>query len=175
MVKFRKIMKEIFIYPAGPLGFSEAGRYFYEKVFIPMLIEIGFTVLDPWTLTDPKIIIAAIKTPYGTKQVKKWQKANQIIGANNAKAIEKSQIIVAILDGVDVDSGTASEVGFGAAFGKPTIGYRGDFRLSADNVGSTVNLQVEYFIHLNGGTISTSMEDLKEVLISWYDKLTDNY
>lgn len=163
--------KEIFIYPAGPLGFSEAGRYFYEKVFIPMLKEIGFTVLDPWILTDAEIINEAIKTPYGVRQVKKWQKANKIIGANNAEAIKKSHIIVAILDGVDVDSGTASEIGFGAALNKPVIGYRGDFRLSADNVGSIVNLQVEYFINLNGGKITTSIDELKQLLIKWHDEL----
>ncbi len=164
---------EIFIYPAGPLGFSEAGRYFYEKVFLPMLEEIGYIVLDPWKLTDPQIIENAIKTPYGVDQVLKWREVNKIIGTNNAEAIKKADIIVAILDGVDVDSGTASEIGFGAALGKPVVGYRGDFRLSADNVGSTVNLQVEYFINLNGGEgeIVTSAEKLQELLANWYENL----
>src|SRR5262245_63505569 len=37
--------------------------------------------------------------------------------------------------------------------GKRIIGYRGDVRLSADNEGAVVNLQVEYFIHESGGRI----------------------
>lgn len=58
--------------------------------------------------------------------------------------------------------------------GRPIIGYRGDFRLSADNPGSIVNLQVEYFIALNGieiRPISTSLTELEEVLVAWHKKL----
>ena len=35
-------------------------------------------------------------------------------------------------------------IGYAFARGKPIIGYRGDLRLSSDNVGLTVNLQVEF-------------------------------
>jgi hypothetical protein len=62
-----------------------------------------------------------------------------------------------VLDGVDVDSGTAAEIGSGFAKGKKIIGYRGDFSLSADNEGSIVNLQVEYFIEASGGAIVTRL------------------
>ena len=44
------------------------------------------------------------------------------------------------------------------------LGYRGDFRLSADNEGSTVNLQVEFFIHESGGAIVSRYEDLEPCL-----------
>ena len=40
------------------------------------------------------------------------------------------------------------------------MGYRGDFRLSADNEGGVVNLQVEFFIRESGGTIVHRYEDL---------------
>ena len=66
-------------------------------------------------------------------------------------------MVLAVLDGTDVDSGTAAEIGYAFAKGRPILGYRGDFRLSADNEGSTVNLQVEYFITASGGTIFTSV------------------
>ena len=69
-----------------------------------------------------------------------------------------------MLDGVDVDSGTAAEIGYAFARGKLIVGYRGDFRLSADNEGGTVNLQVEYFIRESGGTIVTRYEDLEPSL-----------
>jgi nucleoside 2-deoxyribosyltransferase len=70
----------------------------------------------------------------------------------------------AVLDGVDVDSGTAAEIGYAYARGKPILGYRGDFRLSADNEGSTVNLQVEYFIRQSGGDIIAALADLGPAL-----------
>jgi nucleoside 2-deoxyribosyltransferase len=68
--------------------------------------------------------------------------------------------MIAILDGPDVDSGTAAEIGYAFARGKLIVGYRGDFRLSADNEGSIVNLQVEYFIRESGGAIVSRYEDL---------------
>ena len=61
--------------------------------------------------------------------------------------------MLAVLDGTDVDSGTASEIGYAYAKGKPMVGYRGDFRLSSDNEGGVVNLQVQYFILTSGGSI----------------------
>jgi nucleoside 2-deoxyribosyltransferase len=69
-----------------------------------------------------------------------------------------------VLDGTDVDSGSAAEVGYAFAKGKPILGYRGDFRLSADNEGSTVNLQVEYFIRQSGGDIIAQIADLEDAL-----------
>ncbi len=44
--------------------------------------------------------------------------------------------------------------------GKFIVGYRGDCRQSADNEGSIVNLQVEFFIRESGGTIVSHYEDL---------------
>ena len=128
------------------------------------MVEVGFEVLDPWVLTTDKILKPAIALPYGQKKKDKWQKINKIIGQNYAKAIKNCNLILAVVDGTDVDSGTASEIGYGAALGKAVIGYRSDFRLSSDNEGSTVNLQVEYFIKLNGGIITTNLSDLKNIL-----------
>jgi len=44
-------------------------------------------------------------------------------------------------------------IGFAFAKGKPIIGYRGDLRLSGDNDGAIVNLQVEYFIRLENSLV----------------------
>lgn len=149
------------IYVASPLGFSEVGRYFMYNKIIPV-IEKRYKVLDPWKLTPSDVVDKVLAKHTDPK--KAWQELNPIFGANNALAILKSNGIFAVLDGTDVDSGTASEIGFGAARRKPVLGYRGDFRLSADNVGSTVNLQVEYFIKLNGGKIITTLSNLEEEL-----------
>ena len=78
--------------------------------------------------------------------------------------IDSSDGILAVLDGTDVDSGTASEIGYAFALGKRILGYRGDFRLTGDNPGSTVNLQVEYFIRKSGGRIVRSVDELAALL-----------
>lgn len=156
------------VYLASPLGFSESGRLFYYEKLIPMVVKSGFEVLDPWVLTAQEVIQPAVLLPYGPKRKSAWQKINKIIGRNNVEAIRKSNLIIAVLDGVDVDSGTASEIGYGAALDKPVIGYRGDFRLSTDNDGAMINLQVEYFIRLNGGTIVTNLKELESILKSYF-------
>ena len=89
---------------------------------------------------------------------------NREIGATNRAAIDAADGVVAVLDGVDVDSGTAAEIGYAFGRGKLIVGYRGDFRLSADNEGSTVNLQVEFFIRESGGAIVSRYEELEPCL-----------
>src|SRR5262245_7350691 len=152
------------IYMAGPLGFSEAGRHFHSTVLVPFLKGLDYDVLDPWALADPGAIEAVQNMPCGPERRGAWRKLNQKIGAANRAAIDAADGVVAILDGPDVDSGTAAEIGYAFARGKLIVGYRGDFRLSADNEGGTVNLQVEFFIRESGGTIVARYEDLETTL-----------
>jgi len=152
------------IYLASPLGFSEIGRAFYNGTLIPEVKRLGFDVIDPWTLTAKAKIDRVQKMPYGAKKRDTWRKLNVEIGGNNRAGIDRADMVLAVLDGVDVDSGTAAEIGYAFAKGKPILGYRGDFRLSADNEGSTVNLQVEYFIRASGGDIVTELKKLPEAL-----------
>ena len=154
------------IYLASPLGFSEAGRHFYERVLVPFVTGLGLEVLDPWTLTDARTIRAVQALPYGPAKREAWRRLNMKMGATNQAAIDRARAVLAVLDGVDVDSGTAAEIGYAFGRGKPILGYRGDFRLSADNEGSTVNLQVEYFIRRSGGVIVERYEDLEARLRS---------
>src|SRR5215475_6865749 len=142
------------IYMASPLGFSEAGRHFYHSVLLPHVAGLGYEVLDPWALADQAKIDAVQRLPYGPEKRDAWRRLNREIGATNRAAIDRA----------DVDSGTAAEIGYAFARGKLIVGYRGDFRLSADNEGSTVNLQVEFFIHESGGAIVSRYEDLEPCL-----------
>ena len=153
------------IYLAGPLGFSEVGRSFHETTLIPEIRRLGHEPLDPWTLTDVSKIAAVKRLPYGLEKQNAWRKLNKKIAANNRAAIDRCDLVFAVLDGVDVDSGTASEIGYAFAKGKPVLGYRGDFRLASDNEGSTVNLQVEDFIDESGGTIILNFADLANALV----------
>jgi len=153
------------IYIASPLGFSEVGRKFYYEVLVPLIANAGYEVLDPWVLTPQTTIDELLTMPYGATKRDAWRKLNLVIGENNKRAIDSAKGILAVLDGADVDSGTASEIGYGCSRGCKIIGYRGDFRLSADNEGSIVNLQVEYFIKASGGTIVTSIAEIQPLLV----------
>jgi nucleoside 2-deoxyribosyltransferase len=149
---------------ASPLGFSQAGRHFYDGVLVPLVRALGYEVLDPWALTESGKVAAVQALPYGPARREAWRVLNREIGASNRAALDRAHGVLAVLDGVDVDSGTAAEIGYAFARGKLIVGYRGDFRLSADNEGSTVNLQVEYFIRESGGTIVARYRDLATVL-----------
>jgi nucleoside 2-deoxyribosyltransferase len=63
------------------------------------------------------------------------------------------------LECTDVDSGTAAEIGYAAAIHTPVVGLRTDTRLSSDNEGSVVNLQVEHFSRLSGGELVFDLGD----------------
>jgi nucleoside 2-deoxyribosyltransferase len=151
------------IYVAGPLGFAEAGRVFHDTI-VGSLERLGHEVIDPWQLTPKKKTDAAAELPYGVKRRRAWRKLNREIADNNRRGIDRCDAIVAVLDGADVDSGTAAEIGYGYARGKKILGYRGDFRLAGDNDGAVVNLQVEYFIRESGGDIVTEIAALPAAL-----------
>jgi nucleoside 2-deoxyribosyltransferase len=151
------------IYLAGPLGFSEAGRAFKIEL-MKRLTNLGYDVLDPFELTPSSEIEAVERLPTLDQKREAWRKLNTVIGRTNQQAIDRVDIVLAILDGQDVDSGTAAEIGYAYARGKPILGYRGDFRIAADNIGATVNLQVEYFINASGGRIVQSVEAIPEAL-----------
>lgn len=159
-------------YIAGPDGFSEGGRFFYNEVYIPLIRGCGFIPLDPWQPSDPDLFKKAQEIPPGLARTSAYEQANWLAGQRNCKAIKTARLIIANLNGSDVDSGTAAEIGFAAGYGVPIQGYRSDFRLASDNEGSIVNLQVEYFITLSGGTIARSLEELRGDLHTWRHKLT---
>jgi nucleoside 2-deoxyribosyltransferase len=155
---------EVRVYLAGPLGFSEAGMAFHKEEIVSVFTALKYEILDPWQLTPSSTIAPILQMPYGEPKRAAWAALNPKIGATNAAAIGSCDLVFAVLDGTDVDSGTASEIGYAFALGKRILGYRGDFRLSADNEGSTVNLQVEYFIRESGGEILSQIAELPAAL-----------
>ncbi len=152
------------IYIASPLGFSESGRYFLYDKICPLMDKLNLTCIDPWKLTPEYLIERVNKIEDADEKKNEWIKLNRIIAENNKNGIIESDGIFAILDGTDVDSGTASEIGFGAAMNKKICGYRSDFRRAGDNDGAIVNLQVEYFILNSGGRIVSDLLELENEL-----------
>jgi nucleoside 2-deoxyribosyltransferase len=150
------------LYLASPLGFTESGKTFKDTVLKPALSQLGFEVVDPWTLADPKKFDAISALPVGERKTA-WQKLDRELGEQNRLQIDQSDIILAILDGSDVDSGTAAEVGYAFGQKKKIFGYRSDFRLASDNEGALVNLQVEYFVSASGGEIFSQVAQLRDL------------
>jgi nucleoside 2-deoxyribosyltransferase len=142
-------------YVASPLGFSDPGRHYYNAVYLPALRDV-VEVIDPWSMTSPEEVREAERD--GTIGALVAE-----IGARNIEAIRSVDLLAANLDGQEVDSGTASEIGFGAGVGVRCFGLRTDLRQSGE-AGAEVNLQVEAFIVASGGHIVSSLEELVEAL-----------
>jgi nucleoside 2-deoxyribosyltransferase len=158
------------IFIANPFGFSEVAHAWYEAELLPVIRRMGHVALDPWRLVEPERVAAVAAMPAGEGRLRAWQLLNLEIGDRNREAIDACDVIFAILDGADVDSGTASEIGYGFGVGKLIYGYRGDFRKSGGNEGCVVNLQVENFIFRSGGRIVRTIADL-DILLHEAEKL----
>jgi len=107
------------VFIAGPL-FSQAERDFNLKV-------------------DEKLRKHGFKTFLPQRDVgklddlltKEGERAYRTIFERDLKGLDQADVVVAILDGPDVDSGTAFEVGYAFSKGKPVIGLKTDMRVFA--------------------------------------------
>jgi nucleoside 2-deoxyribosyltransferase len=142
-------------YVASPLGFTEAGRDYYTRVLLPALASVVEPV-DPWGLTSAEELARAAAEGREAELA-------LVIGRRNAEAIRSCALLAAVLDGQELDSGTAAEVGYAAALGVRCYGLRTDLRRSGEP-GAQVNLQVQAFIHDSGGTLLGTLEDLVSAL-----------
>jgi nucleoside 2-deoxyribosyltransferase len=138
-------------YVASPLGFTEAGRRYHQDVYLPALAGVVDPV-DPWGLTSPEELAEA-------RTDGRQRELALEIGRRNARAIRSCNLLVAYLDGQEVDSGTAAEVGYAAAIGLTCFGWRSDLR-QAGEPGVRVNLQLESFILDSGGAIAVTLDEL---------------
>lgn len=77
---------------------------------------------------------------------------------NNVSAIDRCDLVVASLNGLTTDDGTAWEVGYAAAKGVRVVGIHTDWRRRFDD--EIVNLMIECSLE----RIVHSLEDLAEAL-----------
>ena len=83
------------------------------------------------------------------------------IGKVNEEMIRPGDTVLGVMGGPELDSGTASEIGFAAALGKKCYGLRTDFRNSEDFDGIPVNLQVLCWIESSGGRLFRRIEEIR--------------
>ncbi len=130
------------VYLAAPL-FSEAERDFNRKLR-DEIRSAGFSVF----------LLQEDSNNF------KGDNRQKVIFNKNLKAIESSYIMVAVVDGIDIDSGTAWEIGYASAKGKPVIGLRTDFRTLG--MEGRVNLMIERSVILCTG-IQELLDRLKHL------------
>ena len=109
------------IYLAGPL-FTQAERAWNERIADGLRIA-GHEVFLPQAEEPPA------PTPTALYE-------------NNLRGIRNAEVVVAILDGPDPDSGTSWECGYAAGIGTPVVTVRTDFRRAGDDPAADLNLML---------------------------------
>jgi nucleoside 2-deoxyribosyltransferase len=130
------------IFLAAPL-FNEAERDFNSKVAAALRKE-GFGV---WLAQEHKFV-----EDHSIKE-------KRAIFSEDLDALRKSDLILAVLDGVDVDTGVAFEMGFGYANGKPIVGLKTDHRLFSKV--ESINLMLEMPLYRLCKSIIEAIDVLK--------------
>jgi len=129
------------IYLAAPL-FSEAERN-YNLVLRDLLEAHLFDVYLPHEVGD---------TSHA-----RCREENRAIFAQPLRTLQDIDIVVAVIDGADADSGTSWEMGYAYALGKKIVALRTDFRIAGHH--ERVNLMLE-----ESARVVTAKEDLPRAL-----------
>lgn len=146
------------VYLASPLGFAASTKHYMDELE-RALAGTEITVHNPWKGDFGPEFQRANAIPDHAERVAALGHVNTRVARANEEAIRASDMVLAVLDGVDVDSGTASEMGFAFALGKRVHGLRTDTRLIGDNAGSVINLQVQYWIEASGGKLVRTLDE----------------
>ena len=146
------------VYLASPLGFSHELKPYRQRLKA-RLHQLGYEVFDPWEQPFSKEIREASRIEAHDERLAAFTRLAEEIGATNENGIRDCDILLAVLDGLEVDSGCAAEVGFAVGLGKPTYALRTDWRDSGE-FGLPVNLQILHFIETSGGNLFRRIEDI---------------
>lgn len=109
-------------YVAGPL-FDEGERWWIEQIE-QVVVGAGFSTF----------------LPHRDNPTKNEHNVGEIF-ANDRCAIDQCDVLVASLNGLTTDDGTAWELGYAFALGKPIVGLYTDWRRRFDD--EVVNLMIE--------------------------------
>ncbi len=126
-------------YVAGPL-FDDGERWWIERIDA-LVAGCGFETFLPHR-DNP------VKTPDNVRE----------IYLNDRGAIDRTDVLVASLNGLTTDDGTAWEIGYAVAKGVPVIGIHTDWRRRFDD--EVVNLMIEQSID----RLTRSEDDLRAAL-----------
>lgn len=154
--------EKLVVYSSNALGISREGRKYLRKTLLPELKKIdGLEVIDPW---NSIISLPESEIPDPLPSISEAERMK--IGADNFAMIDRSDLVLANIDGKDVDSGVGAEIGYAYARGKTIIGYYLESKNGAAPMPE--NIQIESPIIFSGGTvvggISAVLETLKKII-----------
>jgi len=129
-------------YVAGPL-FDEGERWWIEQVD-QLVADAGFVTFLPHRDNPPKDEFNV-----------------RAIFENDKRGIDEADVVVANLNGVITDDGTAWELGYAYAKGKYIIGLHTDWRMRFPN--EVVNLMMECSMD----RMVRNLDDLRAALAEW--------
>lgn len=81
----------------------------------------------------------------------------------NIRALDEAEIMVAILDGAQVDDGTAWEIGYFFSKGRRLLGLRTDLRRAGETDSSIINLMIECSCLKIVGSLDALGEELQRL------------
>lgn len=148
------------VYLASPLGFSPELKSYRDRIKA-RLEDIGCQIFDPWDQAFGAMVSQAKSITRWDDRVAALAKVAGEIGRMNEQGIRGSDAMLGVLDGTEIDSGTACEIGFAGGLGKRCYGLRTDFRDLGDFEGLPINLQVLYFIQSSGGRLFRRINDIE--------------
>ena len=133
-----------YVYVAGPL-FDEGERWFIEKVDA-LVQECGFDTFLPHRDNPPKTADNV-----------------RLIFENDKGGIDRCDVVVANLNGIMTDDGTAWEMCYAFAHGKHIIGLYTDWRARFPAPDEVVNLMMQCSMD----RLVRSLDELRAALLEW--------
>lgn len=114
--------------------------------------------------TDKKIVDLCeslnLKTFWSWRDAERFKiHTGEAVHSINTDALDNCDLVVANLDGTDIDSGTAWEIGYAFARGKPIIGLRTDFRTHTKD--QKINLAIESCLK----ALTSNLNGLREAIL----------
>jgi len=146
------------VYLASPCGFNKEHLGYLSRIK-ERLSALGFDVQDPWD-SDHSAILRKAKNTGGRTRVAAYLRAGLFIGVHNESMLRRADVVLGVLDGTDVDSGVACEMGLARGLGKRCYGLRCDWRDAGDLPHLPVNLQIVSLVHESGGRIFRSIKNI---------------
>jgi len=137
------------IYLAGPL-FTQAEQEWVRRLKAQILTRAAASPVEVYWPHDL----------FSEREIAGWgDRAKHEIFGRCREYLDRADAVVALLDGTQVDDGTAWEIGYFYSRrgpGQPIIGIRTDFRKAGDAATARVNLMID----CSCDAIVTTVDDL---------------
>lgn len=161
---------EVTGYLANQFGFSETGLWLLNDLIKPGLERIGINILEPFTEVGKVIDFSSLDSlKYHEERKSRLRGFSERIGPINDKLMQKSDCLLALLDGGPaVDDGVAGEIGYYAGIKRgPIFALRSDFRCG-ENMSVSINPQLLGYILGSRG----ELYEPPKAIDRWFERIS---